>query len=66
MLQNEEDKAKCAYIYLMFEYELMEQVSDYLDNEHDDAFMKFRVLYKIKKSHTVFNLEDILNINALC
>lgn len=65
-VQSKDENAKNAYLYLMFEYELLDHVEEYLENQDEDLFMKFRILYKIKKENTVFNLEDIIDLNSVC
>jgi len=64
--QEKNEKAQNAYLYLLFEYELMEQASRYLDEHHENDFIKFRALYALKKEHTRFKLEDIIDIKSIC
>lgn len=64
--QSQNEKAQNAYLYLLFEYELLDQVSTYLDEQEEGEFMKFRALYTLKKEHNVFKLEDIIDINSIC
>ncbi len=64
--QSKNEKAQNAYLYLLFEYELMEQVANYLDEHDENDFMKFRALYTLKKAHSKFKLEDIIDIKSIC
>ena len=64
--QIKNEKAQNAYLYLLFEYELLDQVSTYLDEQEEDEFMKFRALYTLKREHNKFKLEDIIDINSIC
>ena len=64
--QIKNPKAQYAYLYLLFEYELMDEVGKYLDEQEDSEFMRFRALYTLKKSNTRYKLEDIININTIC
>ena len=64
--QEENSKAQSAYLYLLFEYELMDDVSAYLDEEDDYEFTQFRALYDLKKSHKNYKLEDLIDINNIC
>ncbi len=64
--QMKNEKAQNAYLYLLFEYELLDQVSKYLDEHDENDFMKFRALYTLKKEHSKFKLEDIIDINSIC
>lgn len=60
------EKAQNAYLYLLFEYELLEQVSNYLQEHGEAEFMKFRALYILKREHTGYKLDDIIDIDSIC
>ncbi len=64
--QKKDEKAQNAYLYLLFEYELLDQVATYLDEQDEDEFMKFRALYTLKKEYSQFKLEDIIDIKSIC
>jgi len=64
--QLENDKAQNAFLYLLFEYELTDQIGAYLDEQEPDHFMKFRALYELKKQNAKYKLEDIIDINSVC
>lgn len=64
--QKESTKAQNAYLYLLFEYELTEQVGVYLDEQEEDEFLKFRALYQLKNENTKYKLEDIIDIRSVC
>jgi len=64
--QKENDKAQNAYLYLLFEYELLDQVQVFLDDEEEDDFTKFRALHQLKQSNSKYRLEDIINIHTIC
>jgi len=64
--QNSNDKAQSAYLYLLFEYELLDQVAAYLEEQDEDEFMKFRALYQLKRSNGTYKLEDIIDIHSVC
>ena len=64
--QADNEKAQNAYLYLLFEYELLEQASSYLDEQEENEFIKFRALYTLKKEHSRYKLEDIIDINSIC
>ncbi len=60
------ENAESAYLYLLFEYELLDQVAIFLDEQGEDEFIKFRVLYELRKEHHKYKLEDIIDIRAVC
>lgn len=64
--QIENPKAQNAYLYLLFEYELLEQVAIYLNEQEDDEFIKFRALWDLKQEHTKYKLKDIIDIDSVC
>jgi hypothetical protein len=65
-LQDENEKAQNAYLYLLFDYELLEQVGIYFDEHEDDDFMKFRAFYALKNMHSKYRLDDIIDIHSVC
>ncbi|MDQ7085067.1 MAG: hypothetical protein Q9M36_09080 [Sulfurovum sp.] len=64
--QSQNEKAQNAYLYLLFEYELLEQVSNYLSEQGETEFIKFRALYTLKKEYSGYKLEDIIDIDSIC
>jgi hypothetical protein len=64
--QKKDEKAQNSYLYLLFEYELLEQASNYLDEQEEDEFVKFRALKTLKKEHNKYKLEDIMDIDSIC
>ncbi|MCO4846138.1 MAG: hypothetical protein KC427_08985 [Sulfurovum sp.] len=64
--QLENPKAQNAYLYLLFEYELLEQVAIYLNEQEENEFIKFRALWQLKQEHSKYKLEDIIDIDSIC
>ncbi len=64
--QAENPKAQNAYLYLLFEYELLDEVGAYLDEQDENDFIKFRALYELKKEHKKFKLEDLVDSDSIC
>lgn len=64
--QANDEKAQNAYLYLLFEYELLDQASSYLDEQEKSDFIKFRALKTLKQEHGTYRLEDIIDINSIC
>jgi len=64
--QNDNEKAQNAYLYLLFEYELLEQVGIYFEEYEDNDFMKFRAFYELKNMHSKYRLEDVIDIHSVC
>ena len=59
-------KAQHAYLYLLFEYELMDEVGAYLEEHDERDFIKGRALYALKKANKNYKIEDLVDINAIC
>ncbi len=64
--QKENPKAQHAYLYLLFEYELMDEIAAYLEEHEAGEFVKFRALYDLKKEDKKYKLDDLLDINSIC
>jgi len=64
--QDKDEKAQNAYLYLLFEYELLDQVSNYLEEHEENEFVKFRALHQLKKTNSKYKLEDIIDIHSVC
>ncbi|HHE05736.1 MAG TPA: hypothetical protein ENK90_01270, partial [Epsilonproteobacteria bacterium] len=60
------DKAQNAYLYLLFEYELIDQVGTFLEEQEKNEFVKFRALYQLKRENAKYKLEDIIDIHSVC
>ncbi len=64
--QEKNEKAQNAYLYLLFEYELLEQAGKFLNEQEEDEFIKFRALYDLKRQNSKYKLEDIIDIHSVC
>ncbi len=64
--QLENPKAQNAYLYLLFEYELLDEVKVYLEEQEEDEFIKFRALYELKQEDKKFKLEDLVDADTIC
>jgi hypothetical protein len=65
--QLKNPKAQNAYLYLLFEYELLEQVALYLQEQEESEFIKFRAWYTLKQEHNnPYRLKDIIDIDSIC
>jgi len=64
--QKENPKAQNAYLYLLFEYELLDEIAAYLDEQEEHEFMKYRALFELKKQDKRFKLEDLIDAESIC
>jgi len=58
--------AQIAYLYLLFEYEMIEKAGDYLAEHDESDFKRFRALYDLKKEHKKYKITDLMNIRHIC
>jgi len=59
-------KAQIAYLYLLFEYEMIEKAGEYLDEHDVDDFKRFRALFDLKKEHKKYKITDLMNVRHIC
>jgi len=64
--QKKYSKAEIAYLYLLFEYEMIDKAGDYLREHGEDDFKRFRALYDLKKEHKKYKITDLMNIRHIC
>jgi len=64
--QKDNEKAQNAYIYLLFEYELMDKVGAFLEEQDENDFVKFRALYQLKDQNAKYKLENLIDIRSVC
>ncbi len=64
--QHENSKAQHAYLYLLFEYELLDEVGAYLEEHDDRDFIRARALYELKKANKNYKIEDLIDIDTIC
>ena len=59
-------KAEIAYLYLLFDYELIDQAGEYLDEHDIEDFKRFRALFDLKKEHKKYKITDLMNVRHIC
>ena len=64
--QQNNPKAQNAYLYLLFEYELLEEAEKYLEEQNENEFVKFRALHELKQEHKKYKLDDLVEIDTIC
>jgi len=64
--QKENPKAQNAYLYLLFEYEMLDDVGAYLEEQDPSDFLKFRALYDLKREDKKYKLDDLLDVDSVC
>ena len=64
--QSKYSKSEIAYLYLLFEYEMIDKAGEYLDEHDKEDFKRFRALYDLKKEHKKYKITDLMNIRHIC
>ena len=64
--QDKFTKAQIGYLYLLFDYEMIDKAGDYLDEHDENDFKRFRALYDLKKEHKKYKITDLMNIRHIC
>jgi hypothetical protein len=58
--------AQIAYLYLLFDYEMIEKAGEYLDEQGEKDFIRFRALFDLKQEHKNYKITDLMNIRHIC
>lgn len=64
--QEHNPKAQNAYLYLLFEYELMDEVAAYLEEHDDSEFIRSRAILELKRENKNYKIEDLLDLDTVC
>lgn len=64
--QEKYPKAEIAYLYLLFDYEMIDKAGEYLDEHDVEDFKRFRALYDLKKEHKKYRMRDLMNLKYIC
>jgi len=65
-LAQESEAAQNAYLYLLFQYEMLDEVKAYLEESEEDDFKPFRALYILKKGKYNYRVSDIISSTNVC
>jgi len=65
-LASDNEKAENSYLYLLFQYEMLDAAKAYLEESNENEFKSFRALYILKKDNQPFRVSDIINANTVC
>ncbi|HHO42329.1 MAG TPA: hypothetical protein ENN12_03115 [Epsilonproteobacteria bacterium] len=65
-LQQNDEKAESAYLYLLFAYEMMNDIRDFFDANPENEFKKYKMFYTLKQTQSGHKIEDLIDINTLC
>jgi len=63
---TDKDVAQNAYLYLLFQYEMLDAVKGYLEESDESEFRSFRALYTLKKGKYNYRVSDIISSSTVC
>ncbi|MEA3455737.1 MAG: hypothetical protein U9R26_04465 [Campylobacterota bacterium] len=64
--QKHDEKASQSYLYLLFEYEMLDAVEEFLSEHGQKEFVRFRALHTLKKMNNKYNVEGMVSSYAVC
>lgn len=64
--RKENSQAENAYLSMLFEYEKVEDINDFLDEQRDDEFTKYRALLELKRQNFHFKFEEFIDKDRVC
>ena len=64
--QRHDENASQAYLYLLFEYEMLDKIEEYLNEHGEKEYVRFRALHTLKKMNQKYNVEGMVSSYAVC
>ncbi len=58
--------AQSAYLFLLFRYEMIEKVKDFLEEHEPDDFIAFRAFYTLKQNKYNYKVRDFIGAENAC
>ena len=59
-------KAENAYLWILFDYEKVEDIKEFLEEQRDNEFIKYRLLLELRANNHHFKLEDFIDKKSVC
>lgn len=65
-LAGEKEIAQNAYLYLLFEYEMLDDAEKFLEEHDENEFKPFRALLILKREKHHFRIDDLIDAQIAC
>lgn len=65
-MAEDKDVAQTSYLYLLFQYEMLDAAKHYLEESDESEFKPFRALYVLKKGKYNYRLSEMISIDTVC
>ncbi|SFV62164.1 Probable membrane protein Cj0124c [hydrothermal vent metagenome] len=64
--RKKDENANQSYLYLLFEYELLDNIEEFLSEHGESDYIRFRALFTLKKMNNKYNVENMVSSYAVC
>jgi hypothetical protein len=64
--EQKDENAEMAYLYLLLEYEMMDDAKEFIDSNPENDFKKLKIFFDLKQKQNNLKLQDIVSLNSLC
>jgi len=65
-LAKEDEKAQRAYVHLLFEYEMIDEVQKFLEEHDENEFRPYRALLILKQEKHPFRIDELIDASTAC
>jgi hypothetical protein len=65
-IQKIDENASNAYLYLLFEYEMLDVIGEFLDENGEHEFIRYRALYTLKRNDSKYKMDILVNSDSVC
>ena len=66
ILEGKYVAAQTSYLYLLFDYEMVDKAQEYLSEYDSNDFIRFRALYDLKKDYKKYRITDLMRVHQIC
>lgn len=63
---SKDEDAENAYLYTMFQYEMLDGVKSFLEENEEEKFKSYRLLYNLKKDNKNYKINEVINVDLVC
>jgi len=64
--RKDNSKAENAYLWILFDYERVEDIKEFLEEQRENEFIKYRLLLELRANNHHFKLEDFIDKKSVC
>lgn len=64
--EQKDENAEMAYLYLLLEYEMMDNAKEFINSNPENNFKKLKIFFDLKQKQNNLKLQDIVSLSSLC